>query len=967
MAGGSRDLRYNVTVDASDASSSLKKLSNDVKKTTKDIEGSFDDSATAGDRFKATVDQLSGKLTTEFKAAAQAADKLGSALKEAGSEMDVGDAISDLKQMGFTFDEITADADKFAASLKQLDDVKATGVKELDAVAPGLATKLGDVEKSADSSKNVLANMVGNSAQDLGELGGVAGSAGVLIGQMAEYMADAKFEGEKFGQIVKNFAAVAGPAAALGLVIATVSGFMEKQAASAAAAAARTEELGTAMEGAADDAVGIADALKSNLDPLRDFDAGLALLGSSSVKAVNDLGRSIPLVGRLFEDTSRDVVAAMADAGVSLYDFSAAVEGSEDDRFKFLLNLRTMVSLGAITEDQYNAVAGAMDEYRKSTAAARQGQSLFNVTAKDANAILGELVAKADPLKQFTDQWKTLFDDMADGSIDTAEAADAINFLSEKLGLTKEEVIALGREHLDEKMKADAEAAKEAAKAHEEAAKAAREHADALRETNRELTKTDDVLETIAGREEAINAVFDFTTHPIDTASTFRDLLQAIGKDLPEAVKKVKGKIPPIIDFNDVRLDPLLDAFDDIRPDFQAKLTETFSVGGAPAATALIENLVAAMQKSTGLSRAQIFQLLGLDPSGSVEATIKPFVEESNKAAVSAELDALATGPDDNGWAAEIKAALDAGEITPQVAQALINDHVPEGVTMPTGIEVTPEAETTARQWAMDHELILPTTALPPADWGVEPPPLSVPTVLAPPDLGPWGAADAGSLGVDIAPVSVPVTLTTAVDTKDADATLNNFIKKDRELAPVDVTADTALADMSIDNLTNAVRSTTVDVKANTQPFLIDGNAARTTIGKPLTVTVKYQSDGTVHAGGGTVGRSGGIGGEAGPEFIKTPNGRTSLIDGPMVLPPGTQVTSVRRTRQLLSGRPATPGRSRTDLGASRGVLRTAVAPVVTNTKTAAHQLDHLVRPRTARINVALVPSSVLVRVNGGG
>ena len=966
MAGGSRELRYNVAVDASDASSSLKKLGNDVKKTAKEIESGFDDSASDGDKFKATVDQLSSKLTTEFKSAATAADKLGSALKEAGSEMDVGDAISDLTRLGFTFDEITADADKFAASLKQLDDVKATGVKELDAVAPGLATKLDQVEKSADSSKNVLANMVGNSAQDIGQLGGIAGSTGVLIGQIAEYMADAAFEGEGFVSVIKNFAAVAGPAAALGLVIATVSGVMEKQAAAAQAAAERNEELGDAMAGAADDAVGVADALKGNLDPLRDFDAGLALLGSSSVKTVNDIGRSIPLVGRIFEDTNRDIVNALADGQASIFAFSKAVEGSEADANAFKLQMRVMVSLGAITVDQYNSISGAVDDYRASAAKARKEQSLFNVSADEANAILGELVTKAEPMSKFGDVWKTLMDDMADGTIDTEAAANAVNFLADRLGLTQQEVIDLAKEHLDEQFQKDADAAKEAAERTKEAAEAAREHADALRQLNRALDKTDNVLETIAGREQAINDVFDFTTHPIDTASTFRDLLQAIGK-LPEAVKAVKGKIPPIIDFNDVRLDPLLDAFDDIRPDFQTKLTETFSVGGAPAAAALIENMVAAIQKSSGLSREQIFQLLGLDPSGSVEASIKPIVEQSNKATVIAELDELATGPDDNGWAAEIKAALNAGEITNETAQALINERVPEGVNMPAGIEVTPEAETTARQWALDHELILPTTAIPPADWGTEPPPLAVPTVLEAPDLGPWAAADAGSLGVDIAPVSIPAKITTTVDTTDADADLAAFIKKDRELAPVDVGLDMGGATTDISNFVAQDRSTTVDVKANTTPFLTDANAARTQIAKPLTVTVTYKSDGSVHERGGTVRKPYGIGGEAGPEFIKLPNGRERLIDGPTVLPPGTQVTSVRRTRQLLRGRPARPTGSRPDVAGSPGVLRAPVAPVVTNARTAAHQLDHLVRPRTARINVALVPSSVLVRVNGGG
>ena len=56
---------------------------------------------------------------------------------------------------------------------------------------------------------------------------------------------------------------------------------------------------------------------------------------------------------------------------------------------------------------------------------------------------------------------------------------------------------------------------------------------------------------------------------------------------------------------------------------------------------------------------------------------------------------------------------------------------------------------------------------------------------------------------------------------------------------------------------------------------------------------------------GGTIGPNEmGIAGEAGPEFVKLPGKPTVLIDGPMVIPPGTRVTSVRKTREILSRRP---------------------------------------------------------------
>ena len=57
-------------------------------------------------------------------------------------------------------------------------------------------------------------------------------------------------------------------------------------------------------------------------------------------------------------------------------------------------------------------------------------------------------------------------------------------------------------------------------------------------------------------------------------------------------------------------------------------------------------------------------------------------------------------------------------------------------------------------------------------------------------------------------------------------------------------------------------------------------------------------------AGGGKVGPEGGIGGEAGAEFIETPDGKRYLITGPTALAAGTKVTSTRQTRSILARKP---------------------------------------------------------------
>lgn len=380
MAGGSKDLRYNVAVDASDASSSLKKLGTDVKKTAKDIESGFDDSASAGDKFKATVDELSGKLASEFKTAAQAADKLGTALKEAGSKMDVGDAVADLKRMGFTFEEITADADKFAQSLKQLDDVKASGIKELDAVAPGLATKLDDVNKTASSSKSVLANMIGNSAQDLGALGGIAGSTGVAIGQMGEYIADAVGEGEKLGPALMNMAKVAGPMAGLAAATYLVS--------NALGAIEARDKL------RADDVKAFSEAIQDGDDAVAALTKRLTEAGQ--VLGSQTLAHGMEVFGRT--EAVTDMTEDVARAGLTVQQFSQLVVGGKPAIEAWGKSMVAAGADGALIVKVGQLMLDMADDYTEGVNNAATATAFFGKTAVE------EFADASDALKAWTER-----------------------------------------------------------------------------------------------------------------------------------------------------------------------------------------------------------------------------------------------------------------------------------------------------------------------------------------------------------------------------------------------------------------------------------------------------------------------------------------------------------------------------------------------------------------------------------
>ena len=165
------------------------------------------------------MDASTAKMITDLEHAESAVTALGNAL---GPELraKIGDAkidkfVGDLRNAGLEFDQITSNADRFASSLRKMDEASGS-VKDTEQAV----RRLGE---TSDQSRSVLANMVGNSAQDLGALVGVGGSAGVMLGQLAEYATDGNIA-------LANLAKTAGPLAAVGLGVAAISSVMEENA-----------------------------------------------------------------------------------------------------------------------------------------------------------------------------------------------------------------------------------------------------------------------------------------------------------------------------------------------------------------------------------------------------------------------------------------------------------------------------------------------------------------------------------------------------------------------------------------------------------------------------------------------------------------------------------------------------------------------------------------------------------------
>lgn len=796
-----KDLTYTVGVDASDAVSGLRKLESAVRSSMREVEGELDESATAGDKFAASIDRLSAQMKEDFNSSAIAAEELKRALKDAGSTMDVGDALTELNRMGISMDEVTQDADKFATSLKQLDDVRITGVKDLDSVAPGLATKLNDVQKSADSSKGALANMVGNSAQDLGELGGIAGSAGVAVGQMAEYFADAAFEGEGLGSVLKNFGAVAGPIAALSAGVFLVSSAISAYNQPAEEAAKLTEDFGDAMAEGGDDALAFADVLRGNADGMRDFRASAnSNLGDFGI-ALERTFEKIPLLGSLVDATSVNLIDAMSKAGLSVYALGKQIDGTGESSEAFHARLQAAADAGKITGDEMRALEEAVREYGDSATQAAKEAGVFAVSTDEVNAIIAD---SADPLTRYTDQWNVLFEDLADGQADTQAATDAINFLADALGMSPQEVVAAAQEHLNEAYDESVQAAEDAAQAQREATQAAKEHAIAVAAAETALGDLVTQAAVWTQRGGIISGLLGDAAGMSEAKATVRDIAVAIG-EIPEELAKVK--IGDVL-ANTVDADALLDKLDSIGGQVRERIADAFATGGPEAANQMAADYVEQVRLALGgkFTSEQVAEMLGL---GDVKATIDLAVSQDAIARVHATIDAITGVSGETPFTATVGLAVDAGTLSATAAQAIANWQAQEaGVDVPFEAVTDPVALAEANAFMASYAAAHPATVLLDAD----------PT---------QAAKDAQGFADGTQPTA---TVPLDADPKQASSEVEGFKSKTEATKPVvKVDSDTqaAIATMVLLKVLAQILAPTVTVTANTAPAQSSINGIR--------------------------------------------------------------------------------------------------------------------------------------------
>lgn len=417
-------LEFDIVTDPSKGIAGLKQFAGAAKKAMGDVNNSLDDTTTSAQKVAKALSGLAGDIETEMKGAAQAADALGKALgPEIAGRANLDQVVADLKKMGLTFDEITADADALAAGLKDLDrvQVQAKGLGEVESSAKRAKGGIDEVGKSADSSKSALANMIGNSAQDLGAMGGAAGSAGVAIGQMAEYMADAALEGETLTAVMANFARVALPILAIAAAVSTVQGVMGAVKKDEKEATKITEELGAAFQQTGDWVQAGTKVLQEHTAQWENYTNRVTNFGEAINQSIIGKGLSqLPVIGDHFKKVTTDVVAGLAKVGLGVDDVNKSAEGNVIFNREFEQALLDGVKTGKLTEREYKDITDAAHGYQIEVKAAKDEQAKFNLTAGKTHDTLQAIEFATHPLEHFTDLWGQLVRAIKSGNDEAA-------------------------------------------------------------------------------------------------------------------------------------------------------------------------------------------------------------------------------------------------------------------------------------------------------------------------------------------------------------------------------------------------------------------------------------------------------------------------------------------------------------------------------------------------------------------
>ncbi|WP_116998440.1 hypothetical protein [Desertimonas flava] len=584
-----------------------------------------------------TLRALADDAETELQGTVDAVKAIGDALGPAFDQPRVEEMVANLRSMGLTFEDIEAQAKEFADVIERVDQIK------LDAVNSGLTNvdgALGRVRASGDQSRSVLANLAGNTAQDLGELGGAVGTLGVGLGQLVEYAVDGNIS-------LSNLAKVAGPM--LGVAAA---GFAATQAFEAfGTRAERTAEQTAAVADAAIEAAGLLDELENRVsglegaaqtsgDAFEQFGASIAtaLAGEENYGEINKIDEALRAVGLTWEDLGETIAGLERDTESAMPTMRALTEAagippehidavaamvhnieSLDDAASFLINTWGMEEDAAFAlVNQYREQIGALEQLNdvqqdndwdgyaekllSVAAAADPATAALIAAAKAANPeatageiwtqITGQIDTAADAARRWADAnreidptsltWALIADaanSLREGLEPSETQWQAINAVIEQTGWDLDTVLDKGLEFW-EAQRQGADDAKAAIDAMGDSLADIAEGLDAAALRGEAFTAATDGLERMSELTQSIELV-SFVDGMNSLGDAVKELRDELGSEDFANLDLVPDSWDEVLNMPE-ELQPVLQALSGFRDNVQSEMAQAFEAGGAP-------------------------------------------------------------------------------------------------------------------------------------------------------------------------------------------------------------------------------------------------------------------------------------------------------------------------------------------------------------------------------------------------
>lgn len=195
-----------------------KQAQNDVKglaKEARNLGTDIDDTRTAGQKLAAAMQTVADQMESDLAQAVAAADALETAIgvdgvdafKKAGKSVD--DLVDDLRRAGLSYQDVETDAKELATAMQRV-------AKVGDSIDAHVTKKMEGVAVQTDRSRGVMSNFTGNALTAFPQLSGVMAPVTQAMGEIAENAAEGDIK-------MSGLAKVAGPMAALGVVLWAVS------------------------------------------------------------------------------------------------------------------------------------------------------------------------------------------------------------------------------------------------------------------------------------------------------------------------------------------------------------------------------------------------------------------------------------------------------------------------------------------------------------------------------------------------------------------------------------------------------------------------------------------------------------------------------------------------------------------------------------------------------------------------